>query len=272
MRLLFLGDLVGRQGRDVVIAELPNLIKKLRIDFVTVNAENAAHGYGLTAKIAKQLFDVGADCITTGNHVWDQREMLAHIDQEKRILRPLNFTGVIPGRGHVVLDAKNGKKVLVINAQGRLFMESSDDPFGAIDDVLKNYKMGANIDAAMLDFHGEASSEKMAMGHFLDGRVSLVVGTHTHIPTADLHILANGTAYQTDAGMCGDYDSVIGMKKEAAIGRFIRRVPSERLTPAMGNATLCGVFVETDDKTGKAVATYPVRLGGVLRPQMPEVA
>lgn len=272
MRLLFLGDIVGRQGREVVIRELPNLIKSLKTDFVTINAENAAHGYGLTAKIANQIFDAGADCITTGNHIWDQREMLTHIDQEKRILRPINYTGTIPGRGSVVLEAKNGKKVLVINAQARLFMETADDPFGAINETLKTYKMGANIDAILVDFHGEASSEKMALGHFLDGRVSLVVGTHTHIPTADLHVLANGTAYQTDAGMCGDYDSVIGMKKEAAIARFIRRVPSERLTPAMGEATLCGVFVTTDDKTGKAISAEPLRLGGSLRPQMPKVA
>lgn len=265
MRLLFIGDIVGRPGRDAVARHLPSLKAEYEIDFTIINAENAAHGFGLTEKIAKQLFDLGADCLTTGNHIWDQREMILVIDQEPRILRPCNFTGQVPGRGHGLYRA-GSKRVLVINAQARLFMEDSDNPFFALNDLLQHYRLGRDADAIFVDFHGEASSEKMAMGHYLDGRVSAVIGTHTHIPTADAQIFTGGTAYQTDAGMTGDYDSVIGMKKGPATQKFLRRLPGERLSPASSEATLCGVLVETDDTTGLARHVTPIRRGGKLLP------
>ena len=205
MRILFLGDLMGRSGRTAAIDALPTLREKLKLDFVIVNAENAASGFGTTGKIASQVIQAGADVISGGNHTFDQKDILASINTDDRILRPINYPEGTPGRGFQVYRAPRGKKILVINAMGRVFMNPMECPFRAIDTVLKQYKIGATVDAAIVDFHGEATSEKMAMGHYLDGRVSLVVGTHSHIPTADAQILPGGTAYQTDAGMCGDY-------------------------------------------------------------------
>ena len=268
MRLLFCGDLVGRSGREVVLQHLPELRRRLRLDFVVVNGENAARGFGITRKICDDLFEAGADVITGGNHSWDQREALAFIDSEPRLLRPLNFPPGTPGRGLGLFNA-GGRKVLVINAMGRLFMDPLDDPFRAIEEALARYRLGGSVDAIIVDFHAEATSEKMALGHALDGRVSLVVGTHTHVPTADAQILPGGTAYQTDAGMCGDYNSVIGMDKQVPIERFTRKLPTERLAVAQGPATLCGVFLETDDRTGLALRVEPIRLGGRLQEQLP---
>ncbi len=260
MKLLFLGDIVGKSGRTAVIAHLPALQAALSPDCIVVNGENAAHGHGLSPTIAEELFASGVDCITTGNHVWDKKELVPILDTEPRILRPLNFPGGTPGRGASLIEGRNGHKVLVINAMARLFMDPLDDPFAAVGRELQWCRLGWEVDAILLDFHGEASSEKMAMGHFCDSRVTLVVGTHTHIPTADAQILPGGTAYQTDAGMCGDYDSVIGMKKESSVARMVTKMPGERFAPAEGDATVCGTFVETNEH-GLAARIEAVRIG-----------
>ncbi|MBB2202666.1 TIGR00282 family metallophosphoesterase [Gluconacetobacter tumulisoli] len=270
MRILFLGDIVGRTGRDAVMAHLPDLRRTLRLDLVVVNGENASHGFGLSPSIARDLMEAGADVITLGNHSWDRKDLIGHIDQEPRIVRPANYPPGTPGQGSVVVTLVDGRKALVINVMGRQFMEALDDPFRAVADVLSRHRLGVTVQAAVVDIHAEASSEKWAMGHVLDGRVSLVIGTHTHTPTADHRILSGGTAYQTDAGMCGDYDSVIGMAKDAAIARFLRRMPGERLQPAEGEASLAGMMVETDDTTGLARRMAPLRLGGLLAPTTPD--
>lgn len=271
MRLLFLGDIVGRAAREAVIEQVPRLRARLALDFVVVNCENSAGGFGVTAKIAQELYDAGVDCLTTGNHVWDQREIIGYIDGDHRLLRPANFPEGTPGRGATLLPAPGGRQVMVVNLMARLFMDPLDDPFAVIDRLLADIEMPRTVDAVIVDFHGEASSEKMAMGHHLDGRVTLVVGTHSHIPTADLQILPGGTAYQSDAGMCGDYDSVIGMKKEPAVARFIRKMPGERLTPAEQTPTLCGLVVETDPATGLAVRAEALRMGPRLAPAWPSL-
>ena len=272
MRLLFLGDVVGRSGREAALKHIPELRAALKVDFLVVNGENAAGGFGITDKIAREFFDVGTDCITTGNHVWDQKELVGSIDREPRILRPLNYPDGTPGRGASIFQLQGGRKVLVMNVMARLFMDALDDPFAAVEKVLRQHRLGGGINAVVLDFHGEATSEKMAMGHYLDGRASLVVGTHSHIPTADLQILNGGTAFQSDAGMCGDYDSVIGMKKEVSVARFVRKLPTEKMTPAESEGTVCGVFVETDDRTGLAVRAEPVRVGPRLANHLPVIA
>jgi len=269
MRLLFCGDIVGRSGRDVVLEQVPRLRRELALDFVAVNGENAAAGFGITEKICNELYAAGIDAISTGNHVWDQRETMAFIDRHPRLLRPVNFPAGTPGRGANLFATVNGRKVLVVNVMGRLFMDALDDPFAAVERELAPHRLGATADAIIVDVHAEATSEKMAMGHVCDGRVSLVVGTHSHVPTADHQVLPKGTAYQTDAGMCGDYDSVIGMDKALPIQRFTRKLPTERLQAAMGPGTLCAVFVETDDKTGLARRVSPVRIAGRLEPHVP---
>jgi len=271
MRILFLGDLVGRAGRTAAIEALPELRKNLKLDFVIVNAENAASGFGVTSKIAAQLLDAGTDVISGGNHSFDQREILSHMDNSGRILRPANYPAGTPGRGFNVYDAPRGKKILVINAMGRVFMNPMECPFRTIDDILKRYSLGNTVNAIIVDIHAEATSEKMAMGHYLDGRASLVVGTHSHIPTADAQILDGGTAYQTDAGMCADYNSVIGMKKEEPISRFLTKLNKERYSPADGEATICGTMIETDDRTGLATRVEPLRMGPRLIEHIPVV-
>lgn len=272
MKIIFFGDIVGRDARDAVIEQVPLLKEKLKLDFVVVNAENAAHGFGITEKICKELYAAGVDCITTGNHIWDQREIIAYIGRDKNLLRPINFPEGAPGNGLTVLETQRGRKLMVVNLMARLFMDAMDDPFAAMERVFTKYRLGGNVDAILVDFHGEATSEKMAMGHYCDGRASLVVGTHSHVPTADLHVMKGGTAYQTDAGMCGTYQSVIGMDIEIATNRFIRKVPGERLRPADGPVTLCGVYIETDDDTGLCTKALPVRIGGVLDQALPEAA
>ncbi len=270
MKLLFCGDIVGRSGRDAVVKYVPELRRDLGLDFVVANGENAAGGFGITAKICDALFAAGVDVVSGGNHSWDQREAIDYIGREPRLLRPHNFPPGTPGRGAAVFDAGQGRKVLVLNVMGRLFMDPLGDPFACVDAELAKYRLGATVQAAILDFHAEATSEKMAIGHYADGRVSLVVGTHTHVPTSDTMILNGGTAYQSDAGMCGDYDSVIGMDKTVPIQKFIRKLPTDRMSPALGEGTFCGVFVETDDKTGLAKRVSPVRLGGRLQQALPE--
>ena len=270
MRLLFIGDIMGKPGRDVLAAELPRLIDRLKLDFIIVNGENAAGGFGITRAIANEFFAVGVDCITTGNHWADQREILTFIGDEDRVLRPRNLPSGAPGKGANLYQARNGQNVLVVSPMGRVFMEPQDDPFAAVDIELNACPLGEAADAIVVDFHAEATSEKMAMGHFCDGRASLVVGTHQHIPTADAQILPGGTAYQTDAGACCDYDSVIGMDKYEPLSRFTRKIPGNRYTPATGPATLCGVFVETNAK-GLAARIEPVRAGGRLKQTLPDV-
>jgi len=271
LRLLYCGDVLGRTGREAVQEHIPKLRESLKLDFVVVNGENAAHGFGITGKLCDEFFASGVDVITLGNHAWDQKEIMSYIDSEPRLLRPRNYPAGTPGRGAHVYTLPNGKKVLVIQVMGRLFMDPLDDPFPSVEAELSRYKLGASVHAAILDVHAEASSEKMALGQYSDGRVSLVVGSHSHVPTADAQILPKGTAYQTDAGMCGDYDSVIGMKKEPAILKFTRKLPGEKLSPAEGPATLCGVFVETDDRTGLAKRVEAVRVGGRLAQAVPAV-
>ena len=268
MRILFLGDIVGRAGRDAVNAALPRLRETLRLDLVIVNVENASHGFGCSPDMAQALFAAGADVLTLGNHAWDRKELLGYIETERRLIRPLNFPPGTPGQGSVVVDLADGRRALVLQVLGRLFMEPNDDPFRLTAELLGRYRLGGTVHAIVADLHGEATSEKMAYAHSFDGRVSLVVGTHTHCPTADHQILPGGTAYQSDAGMCGDYDSVIGMDKGAAAARFWRRVPGERLAPGAGEATICGVFVETADASGLALRVEPVRVGGRLSQAM----
>jgi metallophosphoesterase (TIGR00282 family) len=269
MRILFIGDVIGRPGRTVVGEELPRLRETLDLDFVVLNGENLAGGFGLTRKIAEEMFALGVDCITTGNHWLDQREILTFIGDEDRILRPLNLPAGVPGKGANLFQAKNGGQVLVVAPMGRVFMEPQDNPFTAVERELVACPLGEGADAVVVDMHGEATSEKMAMGHFCDGRASLVVGTHSHVPTADAQILPGGTAYQTDAGACADYDSVIGMEKHEPLQRFLTKMPGGRFSPASGPATLCAVFVETDAK-GLAVRVEPVRAGGRLKQTVPD--
>jgi len=269
MRLLFLGDLLGRSGRQAAVDAIPGLRARLSLDCVIVNGENAAGGFGITSSIADAVFDAGADAITLGNHAFDNREIIGHLSRESRIVRPVNLPKGAPGRGATLIELTDGRRVLVINALGRIFMQPHDDPFAAVERELEACPLGIACDAAVVDFHAEATSEKQAMGYWCDGRASLCVGTHTHIPTADTRILSKGTAYQTDAGMCGDYDSVIGMDKEEPLRRFITGLPSGRFEPKIGDATLCGVFVETDDATGLAVHTEPLRMKGLLAEAMP---
>jgi len=269
MRLLFVGDVVGRSGRTVVTERLPGLVRDWKLDCVIVNGENAAGGFGITEAIYQELLDAGADVITGGNHSWDQREALVFIERAPRLLRPINYPKGTPGRGIAVFDAKNGARVLVINVMGRVFMDPLDDPFAAIERELTACPLKAAADAVVIDIHCEATSEKQAMGHFCDGRASLVVGTHTHVQTSDYRVLPGGTGFLTDVGMTGDYDSVIGMGKAEPLRRFVHRVPSGKFEPASGPATLCAVALETDDATGLATRIAPVRLGGSLEEAVP---
>jgi metallophosphoesterase (TIGR00282 family) len=266
MKLLFLGDVMGRAGRAAVAARLPGLKADWSLDFVVVNGENATSGAGLSADHAKALLTAGADCVTLGDHAFDQKDMLSFIENEPRILRPINFAKNAPGKGARVFEAKGGRKVLVAQVLGQVFMKRPfDDPFSAIDGVLRAHPLGGVAQAVIVDIHCEATSEKMAMGHWCDGRASLVAGTHTHVPTADTQILGGGTAFQSDAGMCGDYNSVIGMDKLEPMRRFVTGMGKERFTPANGEATLSGVYVETDDRTGLATKVRMIRLGGRLQ-------
>lgn len=271
MRLMLCGDVVGRAGRDVIARELPRLRRDLALDFVAVNGENAAHGFGITDKICAELYQNGVDAITTGNHVWDRREIMAYIGGDPRLLRPINYPQAAPGSGFGIYRLADGRSVLVANAMARLFMDAIDDPFAAIDRLLRQHPLG-DVHAILIDFHGEATSEKNSMGHFCDGRASAVFGTHSHVPTADYRIFDKGTAYMTDVGMCGDYDLVIGMRKEGSVARFVTKLPGERMEVADGAATLCAVIVETDDATGLARAVAPLRIGGRLAPHWPEFA
>jgi metallophosphoesterase (TIGR00282 family) len=264
VRILFIGDIVGRSGRAIVLERLPDLMQTWQLDFVAINGENAAGGFGITETIYQDLVGAGADAITLGNHAWDQKEALVFIERAPRLVRPVNYPKGTPGRGAALIDTRNGKRVLVVNAMGRVFMDPLDDPFAALEREIGACPLRIGADAIIVDIHAEASSEKQAIGYFLDGKVSLVVGTHTHVPTADHQVLAGGTAFMTDVGMTGDYNSCIGMIKDEPLSRFIRRIPSGKFEPALGPATLCALAVETDDSSGLARRVAPVRLGGRL--------
>jgi metallophosphoesterase (TIGR00282 family) len=270
MRLLFLGDIVGRSGRNAVLDALPGLRRRWDLDCVVINGENAAGGFGITEAICNDLLDAGADAITLGNHSFDQREALVFIERQPKLLRPINYPATTPGRGATMIETESGARVLVVNAMARLYMDALDDPFAAVDRVVTEAPLGQMSDAILIDFHGEATSEKQAMGRYLDGRVSLVVGTHTHVPTSDHRILPGGTGYLSDAGMCGDYDSILGMAHEEAVRRFVEKTPGARLEAADGEGTLSGIAIETDDETGLAVEIAPVRIGPGLAPALPE--
>src|SRR5258707_920054 len=270
MRILFIGDIVGRSGRTIIGERLPGLIADRKLDLVVINGENAAGGFGITETIYNELIDAGADAVTLGNHAWYQREALVFIERAPRLVRPVNYPKGTPGRGAALVDTKNGKRALVINAMGRIFMDALDDPFASIERELAACPLKSGADAIIVDIHCEATSEKQAMGFFCDGRASLVVGTHTHVQTADYRVLPGGTAFITDVGMTGDHDSVIGMNKAEPLQRFVRRIPSAKFEPASGPATLCAVAVDIDDATGLAARVAPVRLGGQLSEARPD--
>ena len=269
MRLLFLGDVVGRSGRNAVLGQLPKLRERYKLDFVVINGENSAGGFGITENICNELLDAGADVVTLGNHAFDQKEALVFIERQPRLIRPINYPPGTPGRGSGIFKARNGADVLVINAMGLIFMPELADPFRAVDAEITACGLKQGADAILIDFHAEAKSEKQALGHFVDGRASCVVGTHTHAPTADERVLPGGTAFMSDAGMCGDYESVLGMMKEEPLNRFLTKIPRARMEPAMGPATISGLAVEIDDATGLATRTTGLRLGGVLTPTEP---
>jgi hypothetical protein len=270
MRVLFIGDILGRSGRAIVNERLPGLVKDWKLDLVVINGENAAGGFGITEVIYNELIEAGADAITLGNHAFDQREALVFIERAPRLVRPANYPKGTPGRGAALVETKNGKHALVINVMGRVFMDAMDDPFAAVEREISACPLRTGADAVIVDIHCEASSEKQAMGYFCDSRASLVVGTHTHVPTADQRIMRGGTAFMTDAGMTGDFESVIGMNKDEPLNRFTRKLPGSKFEAATGPATLCGVAVETDDKTGLALKVSAVRLGGILAPATPD--
>ncbi len=264
MKILFLGDVMGRAGRQAVSEHLPKLREEFNADFVIVNGENASGGMGLSDRHAQAIFEAGADVITLGDHAFDQKSMLSYIEQEARIIRPINYAKAAPGRGFGVFKSARGKKILVAQVLGQVFMRAPfADPFGEMDRLLKAYPLGGAVDAIFVDFHAEATSEKMAMGLWLDGRVSAVIGTHTHVPTADTMILPKGTGFQSDAGMCGDYHSVIGMQQDEPLRRFTTGMSKSRFEPALGEVTLSGVLIETRGD-GRAESIAPVRRGGHL--------
>ncbi len=252
MKIIYVGDIVGRSGREVLLNNISKLQEKYKYDIIIANTDNAAHGFGVTPGVCRDLLEKGVGAIVTGDHVWNQREIIPFLDECKQIIRPLNYPENLPGRGAREIELTSGKKILVVEVVGRLFMEAVDCPAQAIDKLLKNYTLGRNINAIFVDIHAEATAEKIAFGHYLDGRVSAVVGSHTHVPTSDTMILPKGTAYQTDAGMCGDYSGVIGFDIAAPIDRLCRRYTGSRLSVLKGEGTLYGTYIETDDATGLA--------------------
>ena len=265
MNILILGDIMGPSGREAIIKKLPNLIKKKKIDFVIVNGENAADpGVGITKENTEEFFKVGTDVITTGNHVWDQKETMEFISSEKRLLRPQNLFEGSPGEGFGIFNSKNNKKVAVVNLMGNVFMKKCDDVFEAAKKFIQSVKLKEDADFIVVDMHGEITSEKMAMGYLFDGKVTVFVGTHTHVPTSDHRIMEKGTAYQTDIGMCGDYNSVIGMNRDNSLKKFFKDSSATRHYPALGEATISGLMVSADNETGLANKVEPIVLGKCL--------
>ena len=269
MRILFCGDVVGRAGRDILTERLPGLREELALDLVIVNGENAAGGFGITADICRGLYQVGADVITLGNHAWDQRGTESYIETDRRLVRARNYPKGTPGSGGALLHTQGGRSIFVFQVLTQLFMDPIGDPFACVEETLQDHRLGQTVDAIVLDVHGEATSEKQALAYLADGRVSLVAGTHTHVPTADQRILPKGTAYISDVGMCGCYESIIGLAVDAPLARFTRKRPGPRAAPAQGDATLCAVLVETDDETGLARRVGVLRSGGVLQEAWP---
>lgn len=269
MNILFLGDIVGRSGRNAVATYLPSLVEDHQLDFVVINGENSAGGFGITEEILQNTLDAGADVVTTGNHVWDQREALVFAERQERFLRPINYPSGTPGKGYGLYRSRNGADVLVCNVMGQLFMEPLSDPMSAIEELMEKFPLGQAVDFAIFDVHAEATSEKQSIGYFLDGNATLVVGTHTHIPTADHRILPKGTAYMTDAGMCGCYDSVIGMDVEEPVRRMRERTPGSRLEAASGEGAISGLAVRADDATGLAIECEPIRKGAFISQAFP---
>ena len=266
MNILILGDIVGPSGREAIIKKLPNLIKKKKLDFVIVNGENAADsGVGITKKNTEDFFNAGADVITSGNHIWDEKETMEFITSETRLLRPENLTTGSPGTGSSIFKSKNNKKVAVINLMGNVYMKKCEDVFESAKKIIQIIKLKRDADFIVVDLHGETTSEKMAMGYFLDGQVTLLVGTHTHVPTSDYRIMEKGTAYQTDVGMCGDYNSVIGMNRENSLKKFFKDSSAKKHYPALGEATLSGLIVKASDDTGLAKEIEPIIIGGTLK-------
>ena len=265
MNILILGDIVGPSGREALVKTLPNLIKKKELDFVIVNGENAADsGVGITKKNTEEFFKAGTDVITSGNHIWDEKETMEFITSEKRLLRPENLIKGSPGVGFGIFNSKNNKKVAVINLMGNIFMKNCEDVFEAAKKFIQMVKLKRDADFIIVDLHGEITSEKMAMGYLFDGKATMVVGTHTHVPTSDHRIMEKGTAYQTDIGMCGDYNSVIGMNRDNSLKKFLKDSSVKKHYPALGEATISGLMVQADDKTGLAKKIEPIIVGGVL--------
>jgi metallophosphoesterase (TIGR00282 family) len=264
MRVLFLGDIIGRAGRKALQNNLKEIKQKYQIDFTIINGENSAGGFGITEDICKDIYSYGGDVITTGNHLWDQKEIAEYIAKDGNLLKPYNFPEGTPGLGFNIYKTAKDENIMVINLIGNVFMKSDDNPFLKVEQILRKHQLGNDLKFIFVDFHAEATSEKVAMGHHLDGRVSAVVGTHQHVPTADGHILSGGTAYQTDAGMCGDYNSIIGMNKEPILERFLGMKSKKKFSPALGEATLCGVIIESDSETGLAKKIEPIKIGGVF--------
>ena len=258
MKIIYCGDVVARAGREAVLNNLSTLKEQYKPDAIVVNIENAAHGFGATPGICRDFLEAGVDALITGNHVWNQRDLIPFLNDCKKIIRPLNYPDTNPGRGFAEINLANGKKLLIIQVVGRLFMDAVDCPVQAVEKVLKSYNLGRNIDAILVDIHAEATSEKLSFGYYLDGRVSVVAGTHTHVPTADARVLPNGTAYITDVGMCGDYDSVLGFDKEEPINRLLHKFSGGRLSPAKGHGSLYGILVETDNASGLAKSIEPI--------------
>jgi len=265
MNILILGDIVGPSGREALIKKLPSLIKKKKLDFVIVNGENAADsGLGITKKNTEEFFKAGTDVITSGNHIWDEKETMEFITSEKRLLRPENLFKGSPGAGTGIFNLKNNKKVAVINLMGNIFMKKCDDVFESAKKFIQTVKLKKDADFIIVDIHGEITSEKMAMGYFFDGKATMVVGTHTLVPTSDYRILEKGTAYQTDIGMCGDYNSVIGMNRDNSLKKFFKDSSAKKHYPALGEATLSGLMVKANDDTGLAKEIEPIIIGGAL--------
>ncbi len=265
MNILILGDVIGASGREAIIKKLPNLIKQKKIDFVIVNGENAADpGVGITKKNVEEFFKAGADVITTGNHIWDQTETMKFITSEERLLRPQNLVEGSPGKGFGIYNSKNNKKVAVINLMGNIFMKKCDDVFESAKKFIQNVKLKKDADFIVVDMHGEITSEKMAMGYLFDGKATMLVGTHTHVPTSDHRIMEKGTAYQTDIGMCGDYNSVIGMNRDNSLKKFFKDSSATKHYPSLGEATISGLMVIADNETGLANKVEPIILGNYL--------
>lgn len=262
MKILFIGEIIGKPGRKCVAEHLPKLIKEKDIDFVIANGEHISHGYGIHESQAKEMFEIGVDCFTGGNHSFKNRAGYHFIEKDKRVIRPLNFPKDSIGRGFSIYE-KNGKKILVTNVMGRVFLEPADSPFSALDGLLEKYELGRNVDAIFIDIHAEATGEKTGIAHYVDGQVSAMAGSHTHIPTADLHIMQKGSGYVSESGICGDYNSMLGMETAGALHKLISKVPNGGFTPSTGEATFMGSLFDIGED-GLCKSVEQIKIGGFL--------